>query len=349
MVVAYIGRLDADFGWAAGNTSTGDPPWNLYTTSDGGATWQMSTPPDLGSATDQVVFADRDHGAYAVDRKVYLTVDGGSTWTSSTVPGPSGFDVGSLYMLDGRRIWAQLSGNGKAELWATTDGGATWSLRLSGESDQLRRYTFVSETEGWGELGTIVSGRLTDPKLVHTLDGGRTWASASLPLPADYQGSAGMYLPPVVSGGRLVLYLSLGKSAAGAIGNVALVLLLSDDGGASWTLTSTTAVNAPPQRVGQSGSLFWLEAQTDALVQRLDFFDALNPLYGATIDPPTTVCQMPTDHGSQRVGGAAGYVVLSTTEAWLACGASVGEERALPHLYATTDGGKTWRGLLGAP
>ena len=351
VVVAYVGRLDADFGWVVGNTSTADPPWNLYVTRDGGATWQTSTPPGLGSSADGIRFADRDHGAYAVDRKVYLTVDGGSTWTSSTVPCPPGSKIGSTDMLDGQRIWAATlsSEDRKMELWATTDGGATWSLRLSGKSDQLRLFTFVSETEGWGELGTIVAGRIKDPRLAHTLDGGRTWTSASLPLPADHQSLAVIPLPPVVSGSRLLLFLSPDKSAAGATGNVALVLLSSDDGGASWTLTSTTPVYAPPQRVGQSGSLFWLETQTDNLVQRLNFFDPLNPSFSATIDPPTTFCQMPSGHGSQRVGGGAGYTVVSTTDAWLTCGTFVGDEQALFHLYTTTDGGKTWRGLLGAP
>ncbi len=350
IVVAAAGRLDADFGWVVGNTSTGDAPFNLYVTRDGGTTWQTSTPPDLVSP-GQMQFADRDHGSYAVGRKVYLTGDGGSTWTSSTVPAPSGFEVWSIDMLDGQRIWALLGGNGKQELWATTDGGATWSLRLSGKSNQWPQFTFVSQDEGWGWLGTIDSGRVSDAKSVHTLDGGRTWTSAPLPLPADYPRFVGMYQPPVVSGGRTVLALIAEATSAKAPAYNAFVLVSSDDGGASWNLSSTMPLpeGMPPARVGQSGSLFWLQASGQFPGPALTFFDPLEPASSATIDPPTTVCQWPADDGSQTVGGGGGYLVVSTTEAWLSCGTFVGNERALQHLYTTTDGGKTWRGLLGAP
>ena len=351
VVVAAAGRLDADFGWVVGNTSTGDGPQNLYVTRDGGTTWQTSTPPNLGISPGSMQFADGDHGAYWADRKVYLTGDGGSTWTSSTVPGPSGFEVVSLEMLDGRRIWAQLDANGQMELWATTDGGSTWSLRLSGKSNQWPQFTFVSETEGWGWLGTIVSGRVSDAKSVHTLDGGRTWTSAPLPLPADYPTFVGMYQPPVVSGGRMVLALLAEATSAKAPAYTALVLVSSDDGGASWNLSSTVPLleGTQPSRVGQSGSLFWMQASGQFPGPALTFFDPLEPAFSATIDPPTTVCQWPADDGSQTVGGGDGYVVVSTTEAWLSCGTFVGNARELDHVYTTTDGGKTWRGLLGAP
>lgn len=200
VVVSDIGRLDSDFGWVVGNTSDGDGTQNLYVTRDGGGTWQTSTPPDLGISPGSMQFADRDHGTYAAGQKVYLTGDGGSTWTPSTVPAPAGFEVETVEMLDGQRIWAQLDANGQMELWATTDGGSTWSLRLSGRSNRWPQFTFVSQDEGWGWLGTIVSGRISDARSVHTLDGGRTWTSAPLPLPADYPTFVSMYQPPVVSG-----------------------------------------------------------------------------------------------------------------------------------------------------
>jgi hypothetical protein len=336
-----------------GNTSTVDGPQNLYVTRDGGTTWQTGAPPDLGIWTTALQFSDRDHGSYAVGRTVYLTGDGGSTWTASTVPSPAGLQVWSLDMLDGRLIWAYLSdGAGtKKELWATTDGGATWSLRLTGNSSPWPEFTFVSEYEGWGWLGTIVSGHVNDAKLVHTLDGGRTWTSALLPLPADYPTFVSMYQPPVVSGGRLVLVLLAEATSTKAPTYTALVLVSSDDGGASWNLSSTMPLPAEghPFRVGQSGSLFWLQSTGQPPGPALTFFDPLKPASGATIDPPTTVCQQPAVDGSQRVGSGERYVVVSTTEAWLSCGTFVGDEPELDHVYSTTDGGRTWRGLLGAP
>ena len=101
--------------------------------------------------------------------------------------------------------------------------------------------------------------------------------------------------------------------------------------------------------MGQSSSLFWLQASGQFPGPAVTFFDPLEPAFSATIDPPTTVCQWPTDDGSQTVGGGGQYVVVSTKEAWLSCGTFVGGERELDHVYATIDGGKTWRGLLGAP
>ena len=351
VVVSDIGRLNSDFGWVVGNTSDGDGTQNLYVTRDGGGTWQTSTPPDLGISPGSMQFADRDHGTYAAGQKVYLTGDGGSTWTPSTVPAPAGFEVETVEMLDGQRIWAQLDANGQMELWATTDGGSTWSLRLSGRSNRWPQFTFVSQDEGWGWLGTIVSGRISDARTVHTRDGGRTWTSAPLPLPADYPTFVSMYQPPVVSGGRMVLELLAEATSTKAPAYTAFVLVSSDDGGASWNLSSTMPLpeGREPSRVGQSSSLFWLQASGQFPGPAVTFFDPLEPAFSATIDPPTTVCQWPTDDGSQTVGGGGQYVVVSTKEAWLSCGTFVGGERELDHVYATIDGGKTWRGLLGAP
>jgi hypothetical protein len=353
VVVTSVGRVDADFGWVVGNTSnTQDGPATLYVTRDGGTTWKTSTPPDLDIDPISLQFVDRDHGAYAVGRKVYVTQDGGMTWTSSTVPAAATLQVGSIDMLDGRLIWAYLGNDaGNGQLWATTDGGATWSLRQRSTSSSLPYFTFVSETEGWGWLGTLVKGKYTNVKSVHTLDGGRTWTSAALPLPADYSEFGQVWEPPVLSGGRLVLSLMAdATSAKQAPYYQAFVLVSSDDGGASWNLDSTIPLSAgPPIRVGQSGSLFVQQAPNQNPVGQLTFFSPSGPALTATIDPPATVCKDPTGDGLQTVGGGGQYAVVSTTEAWLSCGTFVGNAPTLDHLYRTTDGGKTWTGLLGAP
>jgi hypothetical protein len=129
----------------------------------------------------------------------------------------------------------------------------------------------------------------------------------------------------------------------------ALVLVSSDDGGASWNLDSKTPLAAYPQRVGQSGSLFYQQPEGQDASGPLTFFNPSQPALTATIDSPKTVCKWPTGGDSQTVGGGSLYAVVSTTEAWLSCGTFVGNAPELDHLYRTTDAGKTWIGLLGAP
>ncbi len=167
--------LDAQNGWAldTGHTdpALGSSALYLARTSDGGATWQwVSTgiPGGLaiGFALVQggLTFTDPQHG-WAVGGlgTIVHTGDGGATWTQQKLPDIYAYShLNGVAFIDDRVGW--IAGEG---LWATTDGGASWSSKSVSRAGDLADVTFPDSLHGWlaGDGGTVL----------RTSDGGATW------------------------------------------------------------------------------------------------------------------------------------------------------------------------------
>ena len=179
---------DASNGWATNNS------WGAFWRStDGGTNWTKEM--RSGWFWD-IDFVDANHGWIAVDpgggvNAVLHTTDGGSTWTTETVPA-SGGHIYQLDFIDANTGWCS---DTFANVYATTNGGSTWSL-LPGSPDStvdIRDMKFVSPTEGWiaGEQWT--NSALSSYRhdfAAHTSDGGKTWDFQNNPTATDY-GSTG--------------------------------------------------------------------------------------------------------------------------------------------------------------
>ncbi len=169
--------LDRARGFATGSCRGGLP--FLFRTEDGGATWRrqvLLVPGESGQvgvcvcSVSGPTFPTANDGFIAVwgdVRAVYATHDGGVTWQQAGWPadaGPSG-----IKFVDALHGWL----SDARDIYGTTDGGATWT-HLSRVLDG-GPLSFISPTEGWAWLrhGWEEKGPAA---LVHTTDGGRTWA-----------------------------------------------------------------------------------------------------------------------------------------------------------------------------
>ncbi|HEX6122438.1 MAG TPA: YCF48-related protein [Ktedonobacterales bacterium] len=167
--------------------SEGQHANTLLLTTDGGAHWRAVTLSD-GLQCDSVAatFLDANNGWAACGRSspspvlLLHTADGGQSWQSTEMQmtisnaGPDG--TVSIFFLDARHGWvlARASSGSSSTvagyLYATTDGGATWT-EYTAPGDQ--GLIFSSPTNGF------VVGRASGPgaayQLSHTEDGGQTW------------------------------------------------------------------------------------------------------------------------------------------------------------------------------
>ena len=197
-----IQMININEGWAVSG------PYVLVTT-DGGVTWREATPPEtlaaeatikaygafLDAQTAWVIFSIGNQ--IAPEAAVWHTVDGGQTWTQSAPLLHEAYgDVvwAEFAALNTDEVWLILrgvySGAGRhfnAQLFRTTDAGATWTP-LADEADlnwDITGMVFADAMNGWLTWQTTGAYAASPPEYAVTSDGGETWDSRELPPPPD--------------------------------------------------------------------------------------------------------------------------------------------------------------------
>lgn len=178
-------------GWATWADCARDRA-GLVLTSDGGKSWQSFPLPTSVScaagAELRVGFTDPRHGwllhlePTASGAWLAWTADGGRRWSRSRrLP-----ELAEVRFLDPGHGWLAGGEWGPLALYATTDGGATWTRRSvappSGYEHARRVYdlpTFFGPNRGVLPVTLFRRGR-ADLAFYLTADGGRTWRVASL-------------------------------------------------------------------------------------------------------------------------------------------------------------------------
>ena len=164
-VLTGVDFFDADTGWASGYGAHSGHGVVLATT-DGGATWRKQMTPQSAWLT-KICFADAQHGWACADKSVLRTTDGGATWAKVAVVRGRDKDIEDVYFVDVQHGWAV---GASGTIWASADGGATWTAQTSGVKSVLLAVAFVSAEQGW------VVGE--DNVVLKTADGGATWVGS---------------------------------------------------------------------------------------------------------------------------------------------------------------------------
>jgi photosystem II stability/assembly factor-like uncharacterized protein len=320
-VVTDVAFATQDGGFAS--TSDG-----LYRTSDGGATWELAlSRPGLNA----LYFATPEVG-YVVGSglDVFKTIDGGRTWMRKAVNVP---DVAlALASITCANEYLCLAATGGDRLYRTADGGDNWSVvRLLPGQAAAAAFASPTRAVSAGEDGTIVL----------SADGGLTWSAVGSTLAGSFT---------QLSGASGSLAFALGSSGA---------IAKTVDGGASWSYLEPPSgeavldVSFPDDSNG-----FALDA-VGSLFRTYDGGFSWQPLAGGGSNPPQAVLALDEDRvflvGSRGVrrsddGGLtfravrrqavrrAGLFDIDYAGGWLyAYGPT--------SLFASRDGGKSWRKL----
>ena len=345
----------------------------LLLTRDGGAQWRAVTMPD-GFTPTSMAFADPTHGwvagkacAAACHAAVLQTADGGSTWAPSftsaeaVAPEAAGAALPGIAFPTASDGWLyfkapDLSGR----LYATSDGGATWSLLRKGL--QTGRTVaglpvFADARTGWLPVDNGAAPFSGGIEVTH--DGGQTWTWVG--------GDRGW---------SILALSALSPTSVWAVGRPAgsatqSFLVRTSDGGSTWTedpltLRPTAAVDFVSQaqgygagsasdpgavlQTGDGGATWTIRARFPGSVLALSFTDAT---HGWALEQPWPAGQQllevmgTTDGGTTwtQVGAMAqssvpvpdalrffdaqhGVMVIGAMPDWL--------------VLSSSDGGHTW-------
>jgi len=338
--------VDALHGWAVTDG-------RLWVTADGGATWRDATPPG-GFATASadyllgIAFADAKHGWVAVNEAftsgtdptygrvdIWRTTDEGQTWAKTRLPKARFAIFGEIMsgvefdFLDATHGFAFQSGNlakGKndSDLFWTADGGQTWSAdRPTGPGNRGIEGSVAFAT---ANDGVVLNGEY-GVGIIVTHNGGRTWADASLALPAGPASAQLFFGRPVYFDGRSGLVSIGSQMDASGVTRV----FRTSDAGSSWSLAATPPAGA--------GAMSFLDPQRWTAESETDVFSTLDggqtwahsPAAGLPGDP-TWFQMTDAQHGSALM---AMNVCLTFKSS---CSSRTG-------LYATVDGGSNWTQL----
>ena len=358
-------------GWAVGATGT------ILHTTDGGVQWTIRRENAGSNELRKVSFVDALHG-WVGGNGFLRTTDGGVTWTTITVHGmvPS---IHFLHFVDLNHGWfigGYASGAAGDTLWATTDGGQSWSVQYTGQpvgNTMPFNFTFVDSLNGWlnawghilhttngggtwspqratsgyfGDLSFVnpLVGYVTDSNhFLRTTDSGATWDTVAVPAAYFQLGHSEFDTP---DHGWLI-----GDGSTGSY------LLETDDGGQTWTSHGRVPIGFTNAWVhvhdcdhiwtGESAGMIWFSGDHG------DTWNLQTP--GTRADLQAVACV-----GSQKAWAAAsGQSILITTDAGLHwteqnIGVYIGPASmqfvsethgwifSVRSVQRTTDGGVTW-------
>jgi hypothetical protein len=313
-------RVTPDFGWVL-------TAQQLLLTHDGGATFSSVKVPVPASPVRTAYFSDAANGTVAAAAgdaiTVAITNDGGNTWRPSSLrdpsAGPAGYSALALSFGDPRHgaLIARTATSpafSQGTLFATADGGATWSSHPAPEA---------------GRVSVEPGGRiwLAGAMLNMTTDQGANWTAPQLNLNGAATAAAVMVSTPVA--GVLPVTVATGEATR-------VLLLSSSDQGRSWNVASSVQIRG---RTGAGVRVAVAGTASGLVVLDTAGAHAYLPARGTDLHPSgLTEGVHDVTFGS---GGVAGWALAT----YGTC-ASAKRDCTLHHeLLRTENGGAAWQTL----
>jgi photosystem II stability/assembly factor-like uncharacterized protein len=186
----------------------------------------------VSAVSAKVVWASGTNGTYL------QTFDGGRSWRVAVVPGAQELDFRDVQGVGDQTAYLLSSGPGdKSRIYKTIDAGAHWTLQFTNPDPT----GFLDAMAFWDAGHGIVLGDPVDGKFVIlvTDDGGAHWQRRVTPPALTNEGA-------FAASGTCLIARGQGQAWFGTGGPGAARVFHTTDGGATWTVSSTTIRNDGP-------------------------------------------------------------------------------------------------------
>ena len=268
--IVFYNFVSVALGWAV---ETPQPvkdqsaPFTIFKTVDAGKHWRKQ----LSGRSQNVItsllsfkFADAYRGFIAGGDPLALnrTVDGGEHWTRLDLPTS---DAVAFQFTDASHLWLlagpQVDPARPLHVFASFDGGDTWTQRPDLPNDPYFFPEFRNESEGWsGASGEVV------PHVWVTHDGGITWARRDLPSYQDTPQPAATHVRLLPRVGVVVYTFP----SEGAVRPDQMRNYASLDGGRSWGAISSASTIGDLGNYAFQDATHWWSIQDRALYKTAD-------------------------------------------------------------------------------
>ena len=270
VILVSIKMFDENHGWLIIGAEGASR--RVLHTDDGGVTWEDSTPDGIASIRGGIYFLNSQTAwipAFAVDSNIptiYQTTDSGKSWRQyQNLPfeSASPYKPFSLHFSNPQVGWATVdegvgAGHYAFTLYQTVDGGSSWTQLLLAKTlgvdlePKLSVGTFLVKGQSieFLDLSTIWFGgdqaaAANNVFLQVSRDAGKTWRKIHIDVPAVPEAGdnplVGYSLPVFITSEDaylLVGYSFQANATASTLRSIS-VLMLSHDGGETWTASPT--------------------------------------------------------------------------------------------------------------
>jgi photosystem II stability/assembly factor-like uncharacterized protein len=291
---------------------------------------------------DDVSFLDRDHGWLVgwnvanVGVTVYRTRDGGRTWQGRAVTThtQNAGAVATVQFLGPRLGWlvSQEPTAPRARLYSSSDGGASWRL-VDDRLPEVAPVVFGSAGDAWQ------AGGFSSRFLFHSVDGGRRWTRARLPVPAGERAARALYGLPVFFGRTILAPVTFLHRRA-----VHEAIYRSGDHGRRWRLAGMLEVTGASASAGScAASAFPAPLPVSFTTTRIWWVGVRGAggwlAYRTTNAGRRWESKRITPAKPPRSCRRSELQAIDSRTAWFTFTAGTGNRE----LYATADAGKHWR------
>ena len=271
----------------------------VFRTADGGVTWTFR----LDAPCNDAVWMDASTALACGGTSIFRSTDAGLSWSLFT----TGIDTGLLELV---KVTPSLvfGVSVKGDIWRSGDGGLSWTMVFDGLGDLPASWNigFADSFNGW----VVGQGGL----MLHTTDGGLTWAQASNGFGAQW------------------FQIEMANDATGYIAGHNGYVLLTRDGGLRWDL----------KKVEVTGQIFGRDESLRA-VSVVDADTAVVAGPGGTVFKTLDGGDTWQNIGYPSLPGAfwiEDVKFIDADQGWI-----VGLDQDLGHfrtVYHTVDGGLSW-------
>jgi photosystem II stability/assembly factor-like uncharacterized protein len=199
-----VSFVDANHGWAVGGIGDVEHGYGcIVHTTDGGGTWTYqysdSTYPlyavdfvDANTGWAAGGWVDQSPGPLDDAELILHTTNGGATWTTQTTE--TTYPMNDVFFLDANNGWAVGGFEGFEHAYGcivhTTDGGNTWMTQINDGGSWPRPIyscvAFADANNGWALSQHLWYNGSEWTGILHTTDGGETWAQQNVGLLGNY-------------------------------------------------------------------------------------------------------------------------------------------------------------------